>query len=328
MSGAGYIPPSSGGNVVGPASSTDNAIARFDGATGKLLQNSNPTIDDNGNLTVPSSSGARYVITNGLRIWSGAGMDVADSSGVVKGTFGSVGELMFPILKPKATTSGDCVTIQNGEGRDAFLFNAPSTSPNTTQEVAMQATSEEYVAAGGTKVITKTATLTTLHVPTNQAVGTGTARAAVGGALNFDMVPVGNVGAGPDDLQVYVMPANTLEVTGRGLRISARGSASSAANVKTLQLKFGGTTLITEGIGAGAGGDWEIELFIIRTGSDAQTYYGTYFGDTNAAGAIEYYNVEGTLTEDEDATITIKTIAAAATSDGDVVSSVLLVEAI
>jgi hypothetical protein len=34
------------GDVVGPASSTDNAIARFDLATGKLLQNSGVTISD------------------------------------------------------------------------------------------------------------------------------------------------------------------------------------------------------------------------------------------------------------------------------------------
>lgn len=37
--------------LTGPASSTDNAIARFDGTTGKVLQNSSVVIDDSGNLT-------------------------------------------------------------------------------------------------------------------------------------------------------------------------------------------------------------------------------------------------------------------------------------
>ncbi|MEW6039932.1 MAG: hypothetical protein AB1633_00225 [Elusimicrobiota bacterium] len=41
------------GNVVGPASSTDNAIARFDGTTGKVLQNSGVTIDDTGSVNIP-----------------------------------------------------------------------------------------------------------------------------------------------------------------------------------------------------------------------------------------------------------------------------------
>lgn len=37
--------------VTGPASATDNAIARFDGATGKILQNSGVLIDDTKNIT-------------------------------------------------------------------------------------------------------------------------------------------------------------------------------------------------------------------------------------------------------------------------------------
>lgn len=49
-SGAGY--------VVGPASSTDNAITRFDGTTGKLVQNSTATIGDDGKLTITNSTGA------------------------------------------------------------------------------------------------------------------------------------------------------------------------------------------------------------------------------------------------------------------------------
>ena len=40
------IATSGGGDVVGPASSTDNAIARFDSTTGKIIQNSVVTIAD------------------------------------------------------------------------------------------------------------------------------------------------------------------------------------------------------------------------------------------------------------------------------------------
>lgn len=41
----------SGGDVMGPLSSTDNAISRFDGTTGKLVQNSVVTIGDTGNVS-------------------------------------------------------------------------------------------------------------------------------------------------------------------------------------------------------------------------------------------------------------------------------------
>jgi hypothetical protein len=40
-----------GGDVTGAASSTDNAITRFDGTTGKVIQNSVVTLDDTGNLS-------------------------------------------------------------------------------------------------------------------------------------------------------------------------------------------------------------------------------------------------------------------------------------
>jgi hypothetical protein len=49
--------PSLGGDVVGPASATDNAVARFDTTTGKLIQNSTITLDDNGNLVNVNSVG-------------------------------------------------------------------------------------------------------------------------------------------------------------------------------------------------------------------------------------------------------------------------------
>lgn len=48
--GADFVEVASG-NVDGPASSTDNAVARFDGTTGKLIQNSVVTIaDSTGNM--------------------------------------------------------------------------------------------------------------------------------------------------------------------------------------------------------------------------------------------------------------------------------------
>lgn len=43
------------GDVTGPASSTNQAVARFDGLTGKLLQNSVVTIDNTGALVDPST---------------------------------------------------------------------------------------------------------------------------------------------------------------------------------------------------------------------------------------------------------------------------------
>src|SRR5262245_50348268 len=48
-----YSPAAGSSTVVGPGSATDEALARFDGTTGKLLQNSSITLSDTGALTFP-----------------------------------------------------------------------------------------------------------------------------------------------------------------------------------------------------------------------------------------------------------------------------------
>jgi len=63
------------GDVVGPASSTNNAVARFDSTTGKLIQNSVVVIDDNGNesgvLSQTFSDGTAQTVAAG-KMWYNA----------------------------------------------------------------------------------------------------------------------------------------------------------------------------------------------------------------------------------------------------------------
>lgn len=73
------------GDVQGPASSTDNAIARFDLATGKVIQNSSATLDDSGNAAFNGIS-----LTNDLPISEG-------------GTGASTAAAAFANLKQAAT---------------------------------------------------------------------------------------------------------------------------------------------------------------------------------------------------------------------------------
>jgi len=66
------IVPSTG-NVRGPTSATDNAVARYDGTTGKLIQNSGVTIDDSGNATA-----AGAIISTGSTTEAAANRSVLD----------------------------------------------------------------------------------------------------------------------------------------------------------------------------------------------------------------------------------------------------------
>jgi len=65
--GAGNVPTWStngAGDVVGPASSTDNAVARYDSTTGKLIQNSVVIVDDTGSVTGVNALTAESLVIN------------------------------------------------------------------------------------------------------------------------------------------------------------------------------------------------------------------------------------------------------------------------
>lgn len=63
-----YPQTSGSGNVVGPGSSTDNAVVRFDGTTGKLLQNSTVIVDDSGNVSGAANIAATSATISGLTV--------------------------------------------------------------------------------------------------------------------------------------------------------------------------------------------------------------------------------------------------------------------
>lgn len=87
-----WATPAGAGDVSGPASATDNAVTRFDGTTGKIIQNSTVTISDTGTLTATlfSGSGASLTsipttaLTGTLGVANG-GTGVTTLTGIVKG---------------------------------------------------------------------------------------------------------------------------------------------------------------------------------------------------------------------------------------------------
>ena len=79
------------GDVVGPASATDLAVARYDGTTGKLIQNSTVTIDDDGDIagvntiqfdTTPVAT----TVTEGMLQWNATDgtLDLGMNGGNIK----------------------------------------------------------------------------------------------------------------------------------------------------------------------------------------------------------------------------------------------------
>lgn len=87
------------GYVVGPASATDNAVARFDLTTGKLIKNSTVIIDNSGNvtglgtlntITIPAGPGT-FALTSGLTGFvTGPASSVANAIARYSGTTGKI----------------------------------------------------------------------------------------------------------------------------------------------------------------------------------------------------------------------------------------------
>ena len=124
------------GAVTGDTSSTDNAIARFDGTTGKVVQNSLVTIDDNGTINIPT--GQMYQI-NGTDL---ALTDLGDTPSayvaaggvlVVNGTTDGVVESGIVLNDGTANS----VNISNGTGSIVVTGASVAVNSNLAVDAAV-----------------------------------------------------------------------------------------------------------------------------------------------------------------------------------------------
>jgi hypothetical protein len=118
------------GDVVGPASSTDNALARFDLATGKLLQNSVGLLSDTGaisGLTDISASGSVTLsggTANGVTYLNGSKVLTSGSALTFDGTnFATTGAITSTL----ATTGAITATGSNNDAISAYIENSNQT---------------------------------------------------------------------------------------------------------------------------------------------------------------------------------------------------------
>ena len=80
------------GDVVGPASATDNAIARYDLTTGKLIQNSLVIIDDTGAVSgVTTLAASTSVTTPIVQATNSGGLSLKNSAGTTQISMGAGG---------------------------------------------------------------------------------------------------------------------------------------------------------------------------------------------------------------------------------------------
>jgi hypothetical protein len=148
------------GDVVGGSSSTDNAVARYDGTTGKLIQNSTVTLDDNGDLsgvnsvefdttpaTVPTLAGSMY--------WD---VDYGTPAVVMGGgnVIQQVGEDSFYFGKNQtgSTIAKGTVVRANGTlGASGRILIAPAIGNNSTPPEYFMGVTAESIANGADGIV-------------------------------------------------------------------------------------------------------------------------------------------------------------------------------
>jgi hypothetical protein len=133
------------GDVVGPASATDNAVVRFDTTTGKLIKNSTVTIDNSGNI-----------VTNGDLAVNGGDITTTQTTGTVFNTTattlnmgGAATTVSIGAATGTATINNTTLTLPNGSsvitmGNRLRLGQAALTTSATTANQVFASVSTTY----------------------------------------------------------------------------------------------------------------------------------------------------------------------------------------
>jgi hypothetical protein len=162
------------GDVVGPASATDNAIARYDTTTGKLIQNSLVIVDDTGSVTGVNALTAQSLTVNNNTTLGFSNTDTLDVRARISSD-----------LEPNANNAKDIGT--NGRNwRDAFFGRTVHTVnlelTGTTSFDGAQGTSGQVLTSAGTGN-TPTWTTPTTGTVTSVAATAGTGISITGSPI-------------------------------------------------------------------------------------------------------------------------------------------------
>lgn len=281
------------GDFVGPSSSTDNAIARFDGTTGKLGQNSVVTISDAGAV----SGAASLAVTNGV------------TAGTYNGNTITTGTGTLTIAAAKTLTVNNSITFA---GTDGTTMTFPSTSQtipglsqiNTwTQNGAVSTSPNVFNGtwySGGSATTTKPYVL----IEPSATTSTGWSTSGTGLGLNAASGFSGNL------IDTQVAASGRFKVAGNGAVTMANGDGSGtiffdtgntatikntqstgkASTLSPLYLSFGPTSTMDSGIYRGIP-----KVIYFTTGSASTTNDGWFLWAGESRVATAYTNATTTL---------------------------------
>lgn len=221
-----YATVSGSGDVVGPASATDNAITRFDGTTGKLVQNSGVIIDDTNNIT----GIATLDIGNADTTISRSAAGIIAVEGVAVPTISSTDTLSNKTLT--APKFADLGFIADANGNEMIIFDTVASAVN---EITLA-----NAATGGTPTISATGGDTNINLQLTPK-GTG----IVKGELKRFMV---RLLANTTNTAIGTTIGGDYRISNRAITVKAVGAyvdTAGTTNTTTIDINEAGTSILS-----------------------------------------------------------------------------------
>lgn len=218
---------------------------------------------------------------------------------------------------------GDVIVVSGGVGGTSFLADYLVTASDGVGSVTVQA---ETQPAG---ILTQ--------------FGAGTGTFGEEGNLNRQISSAGvQPGAtGADNvLAVYSLPANSFDVSGRGVCITAQGSFGATANNKRIKIIVnpatavvgstvgaGGTTIADTGTVATNGGGWSLQGNVFKYGAAASNTQIALHQQAQVGAAVSALLAPSLMTATESGAILVAVTGNATTAASDIVFNFLEINA-
>lgn len=276
--GADFVEVSSG-YVDGPASSTDNAIARFDGTDGKLIQNSVVTIaDTTGNMAGVGTLGVGAITTTGALV-------------------GAVSQDAFNTVSTTLNIGGAATTIGIGAATGTLTVNNTTLAAKAITASTTLGVTGVSTLTGGAVIQGLTVGLGLGAVASNTAIGvtalaantTANATVAVGyQALQANTTGSANSALGSNALASNISGVNNTGIGANALKLNT-ASSNTAVGKDALQVNTSGANNVAMGYAA---------LYNNTTASNntAVGYQAGYANTTGSIDAFGYFAGSGNTT--------------------------------